>query len=146
MIEGRFGNTSGRPYVEGRLYLPRFDLAGDISFLVDTGADASLVNPGDALRIGVDIARLGGQAELVGLGGSIACFVEPVWVVFSGRDGAIYVYRLDMEIAPPRPDTHSLPSLLGRDVLDRWRMVYDPGGRALEFAVRSADLTIGADA
>ncbi|MXZ46889.1 MAG: hypothetical protein F4Z08_07880 [Chloroflexi bacterium] len=45
MIEGRFGDTSGRPYVEGRVYFARFDLEGDISFLVDTGADASLLNP-----------------------------------------------------------------------------------------------------
>jgi hypothetical protein len=33
------------------------------------------------------------------------------------------------------------PSLLGRDVLDRWRMNYDPSRDSLKFTVRSADLT-----
>ena len=44
-----------------------------------------------------------------------------------------------------QPDTLDLPSLLGRDILDRWRMVYDPEMGLLEFEVRSADLTIDAD-
>ena len=146
MIPGRFGDTSGRPYVEGRLHFPRFDLTGDVSFLVDTGADASLVSPGDASRIGADFDRLEGRAESVGLGGPVECFVEPAWIVFAGGDSEVYVYALDIEIAPPSPDALALPSLLGRDILDRWRMVYDPAYRLLEFEVRTADLTIGADA
>jgi hypothetical protein len=36
MIEGRFGDTSGRPYIEGRLSLPRLGVVGDISFIFDT--------------------------------------------------------------------------------------------------------------
>lgn len=39
MLRGRFGDTSGRPYLEGRLFLPRLKLQGDISFIVDTGAE-----------------------------------------------------------------------------------------------------------
>ncbi|MDE2695873.1 MAG: hypothetical protein OXH97_05080 [Chloroflexota bacterium] len=50
-----------------------------------------------------------------------------------------------MEIAPVQPDTLDLPSLLGREILDRWRMVYDPEIGVLEFDVRSADLSIEAD-
>ena len=145
MLEGRFGDTSGRPYVEGRVYFPRFDLDGDVSCLVDTGADASLLNPGDVVRIGVSIDLLEGNAESVGLGGAIQCFVEPVWVIFTSSDGTIHIYRSHMEIAPVQPDTLDLPSLLGRDILDRWRMVYDPEMGLLEFEVRSADLTIDAD-
>lgn len=146
MIAGRFGDTSGRPYVEGRLHFPRFDLTGSVSFLADTGADASLVSPGDAGRIGVDFGQLEGRTESVGLGGSVECYVERAWVVFTGGDGEVYVYALDIEIAPPSPDALALPSLLGRDILDRWRMVYDPSYRLLEFEVRTADLTIGASA
>ena len=145
MIEGRFGDTSGRPYVEGRVYFPRFDLEGDVSFLVDTGADASLLNPGDMVRMGVDLGLLEGSAESVGLGGAIQCFVEPAWFIFTDTDGATYVYDVDAEIAPPQPDTLDLPSLIGREILDRWRMVYDPAIGVLEFRVRSADLSIEAD-
>ena len=118
MLDGRFGDTSGRPYVEGRVHFPRFDLEGDVSFLVDTGADASLLNPGDVVRIGVNIDLLEGSAESVGLGGAIQCFVEPVWVIFTTIDGTIHIYSSTMEIAPVQPDTLDLPSLLGRDILD----------------------------
>jgi hypothetical protein len=31
MITGRFGDTSGRPFVEGRLFLPRLGISGDVS-------------------------------------------------------------------------------------------------------------------
>ena len=144
MLVGRFGDTSGRPYIEGRLHFPRFELTGDVSFLVDTGADASLISPGDVLRIGVDVDLLEGRAEAVGLGGAIQCFVEPVWVVFTDDAGSVHIYSLVAEIAPVGPDTLDLPSLLGRDILDRWRMVYDPEVRLLEFEVHSADLTIDA--
>ena len=145
MLDGRFGDTSGRPYVEGRVYFPRFDLEGDVSFLVDTGADASLLNPGDVVRIGVNIDLLEGSAESVGLGGAIQCFVEAVWVIFTTIDGTIHIYSSSMEIAPVQPDTLDLPSLLGQDILDHWKMVYDPEMGVLEFDVRSADLTIEAD-
>ena len=43
MLEGRFGGNTGRPYVDGRLFvLGRQELSSDISFLVDTGADGSM--------------------------------------------------------------------------------------------------------
>ena len=43
MLEGRFGDTTGRPYVDGRLFvLGRQELNSNISFLVDTGADGSM--------------------------------------------------------------------------------------------------------
>ena len=145
MIEGRFGNTSGRPYVEGRIFFPRFGLRGDVSFLVDTGADASLLNPGDVVRFGVDFDLLRGHSESVGLGGSIRSFVEPVWVLFTNSASAVHVYHIDVAIAPVQTDAFDIPSLLGRDILDRWRMVYDPEMGLLEFEVRSTDLTIEAE-
>jgi hypothetical protein len=46
-IAGRFGDTTGRPYLEGRLVLPRLGKRGDFSFLVDTGADYTYLMPGD---------------------------------------------------------------------------------------------------
>jgi hypothetical protein len=47
MIEGRFGNTSGAPFLEGRIILLRFGVRGLVSFLVDTGADATIITPLD---------------------------------------------------------------------------------------------------
>ena len=95
MIRGRFGDTTGRPYIEGRLIVPRLNLRSDVSFIVDTGADNSLLMP---------------------LDGSSIC--------------------------SPAPDIMNIPSLLGRDILDRWRMTYNPSKRYLAFKVLSADYTV----
>jgi hypothetical protein len=41
MLSGRFDGISGRPYIDGRLSIPRLNLAADVSFLIDTGADSA---------------------------------------------------------------------------------------------------------
>ncbi len=142
MLRGRFGGTSGRPYLEARLILPRLSMRGNVSFLVDTGADASVLMPDDAHRLGVDHSRLTGRQEYAGIGGATQSFVEPALIVFSEPGRNLYVYSLDLAIMPATAEAQGLPTLLGRDILDRWRMVYYPAKRQLTFRVISADLTV----
>ena len=59
MLRGRFGDSTGRPYIEGRLIIPRLNIKSDMSFLVDTGADRSLLMPGDGRRLAIDYSKLG---------------------------------------------------------------------------------------
>lgn len=42
-------------------------------------------------------------------------------------------------IAAPGPDIADIPSVLGRDILNRWRMFYNYQSRRLTFGVLSAD-------
>ena len=142
MLTGRFGDTTGRPYIEGRLILPRLKIRGDISFCVDTGADRSLLHPGDGERIGIDYTKLSGATESVGVGGICRNFVEPALLVFSEPKRFLYVYMIPLAISPASPDIMDLPSLLGRDILDQWRMIYDPAKKRLTFHVVSADVTV----
>jgi len=142
MLTGRFGDTTGRPYIEGRLILPRLEIRGDISFCVDTGADRSLLHPGDGERMGIDYTKLTGETESVGVGGICHSFVEPALLVFSEPKRFLYVYIIDLAISPPSLDIMDLPSLLGRDILDRWRMIYHPAKKRLTFDVVSADVTV----
>jgi hypothetical protein len=142
MLTGRFGDTTGRPYIEGRLILPRLEIRGDISFCVDTGADRSLLHPGDGERMGIDYTKLTGETESVGVGGIRHSFVEPALLVFSEPKRFLYVYIIDLAISPPSLDIMDLPSLLGRDILDRWRMIYHPAKKRLTFDVVSADVTV----
>ena len=51
-------------------------------------------------------------------------------------------YRISVDIAEPTTANAIFPSLLGRDVLNRWRMEYDPAYSKLEFTGRSADRTV----
>jgi hypothetical protein len=140
---GRYGDTSGRPYLEGRLILPRLGIRGDISFLVDTGADASLLSPLDAQRLGVDFSKLEGDGETWGISGVSHNFIEEAVLVFAEPGTALYIYYIDLDIAVPDPNTPpDLPSLLGRDIIDHWRMTYSPIKKNLAFKVLEADHTV----
>ena len=54
MLEGRIGNLSGAPYVEARISFPQLGFRGLVSFLVDTGADGTVLMPADTKRLGID--------------------------------------------------------------------------------------------
>ena len=143
MLEGRFGGNTGRPYIDGRLYvLGRQDSTSDISFLVDTGADGSMLMPADALRMDVDYGKLRPGSDAVGISGTARTFVEDAVVVFSEPGRFLYAYVIQLRVAEPADAIMDLPSLLGRDVLDRWRMTYDPQGGRLAFRVKSWDQRI----
>jgi len=141
-LKGRFGNTSGRPYIEGRLHLPRLGITSDVSFCVDTGADTTVLLPSDGERMGVDYRNLETEVESVGVGGISLDFQEKAAVIFAEPNRALYVYLIDLLISSPTPDIMALPSLLGRDILNRWRMTYNPSRAALSFQVLDADYTI----
>jgi len=142
MLLGRFGNTSGRPYLEGRLILSRLGLAADISFIVDTGADKTVLMPLDGTRLGIDYAKLTTRFLSTGIGGVSADYLEPAILAFSETHTAIHLYQIEVIVSSPSPDIMDIPSLLGRDILDRWRMTYDKPNAALAFEVLGADHTI----
>ena len=138
MIRGSFDR--GRPVVECRLVIPRLSVNHRLLLLVDTGASASCLHPADAIRAGIPFDELGNRVGYLGIGGSSAYFRESANLLFED-DSYLQIYRLDLLIAAPTENNRDLPSLLGRDVLNRWRMDYDPADRRLECTVRSADHT-----
>ena len=143
MIAGRFGDTTGRPYVSGRLLLPRVGLATNLSFLVDTGADFSTLMPGDGIKMKLDYPGLKNPTTVGGMGGNAACYQEQAILLFHEPDRKLMrAYAITLMIPRLDPDLFRMPSLLGRDVLDRWHMSYDPSRGKLSFTVRSADHTI----
>ena len=142
MLRGRFGDTSGRPYIEGRLILTRLGIAGDVSFLVDTGADNSLLMPLDGVRLGIDYSALSGSVQCIGIGGLTNHYIEPATLVFAEPGLNLYLYMIQLQIAAASPDIMNVVSLLGRDVLRHWRMVCDPTRNRLTFGVLSSDYTV----
>lgn len=101
MLRGRFGDTTGRPYLEGRLLIPRLGIDANISFLVDTGADTSLLSPADAFEMGVDYSLLTGETESLGTAGIAHNFTEPASIAFTEPGRYIYIYHVGLEIAAP---------------------------------------------
>ncbi|MCI0441504.1 MAG: retroviral-like aspartic protease family protein [Chloroflexi bacterium] len=140
MIRGTF-DSRGRPYVQGRLFIPGLKVTGNVDFLVDTGADRSALHPRDGTRLNLPYDQLQQSIDIGGVGGNSRYFVERAYLFFvDGRK--LRVYRIGIAIPRPRQNIAMLPSLLGRDVIDNWWMRYDPLGSRLEFTVKRADITL----
>jgi len=139
MLIGRFGDTTGRPYIEGHLSIPSLQIEASVSFLVDTGSDCCVLMQLDAARLGVDYARLSDRADSTGIGGVSRDFVVAAAILFAEQRTKVYGYNILLRIAEPRPELKTTPSLLGRDVINHWRMTYDPTGGQLHADVVSCD-------
>src|SRR5436305_3620283 len=94
MLEGRFGNTSGAPYIEALVSFPRLRLRGLVSFLVDTGADGTVLMPTDSRKLGIDFRSLRNPTTSEGIGGAAQGFDENGVLSFSDRS-YIYSYLLE---------------------------------------------------
>ena len=142
MIIGEL-DSAARPYVRCRLILPRFGIAARMTLLADTGADATYLHPRDSARVGVPFDLLEGGVTSRGIGGRATYFPERAVLVFTDyAERQRYGYRISVNIAKPGDMENRLPSLLGRDVIRRWRMDYDPIDNRLEFTARDADFAL----
>lgn len=139
MLVGRFGDTSGAPYLEARVVIPRLRLTGLISFLVDTGADGTVLMPADSRKLTINFGALRNPITSEGIGGPAKGYNEQMILSFSDRK-SIYSYLLDVEISAPTPHNHRFPSLLGRDILDQWRFVMEKQKKSVVFTPRTWDL------
>ena len=140
MLEGRFGDTSGRPYIEARLEIPRLGIVTDMSFMLDTGADETTLFPDDGERLGVPYAVLNRrEIDAVGVGGTAETYEELAFVDFSDGERAIYSYEISLTLLEPHEDLDGIPSLIGRDILNRWDVSYRPVDNKLEIIPRSWD-------
>ena len=126
MIAGQFTND-GRPIIECTVSLPRFGLRGQITFLVDTGSDTTILHPDAAADLRCPFDLLDNPAEFISAGGVLLYFFEPAVLSFNDSDGGNREFEIDISIAKPDPITDGLDSLLGRDVLNQVRMEYDFG-------------------
>ena len=140
MVRGTF-DAKGRPYVLARVLLPGLH-SGNVPFLFDTGADHTVLMPKDAAILGVDYDGLPDPDETLGVGGTAEISQEDVDIVFADSEvRVVYVYRMPVRILLPsgNPSEMRLPSLLGRDIINRWRIVYDQSVPELSAEVLASD-------
>ena len=136
MIIGWFGRT-GRLYVKGDLQFPRLGVSGALEFLVDTGADRTIIHPPGIQELTIPVDLLTNRTATYGVGGASGLFREPAILRFRDADPTIhYTYRLNIAIAEPNAVNRNFPSLLGRNILDCWYLESDPTYNTLQFTVR----------
>jgi predicted aspartyl protease len=124
MIEGWFGFES-RPFIELTVRLTRLDLEVSAAFLVDTGADSTLLSGREWRRAGVERSTLKAPSQTIaGFGGFVDLSLEPAVLVLRHADGSEDLLSIDIEMGAEQPA--GIPSVLGRDVLNRYRLVASP--------------------
>ena len=126
MVRGTF-DSRGRPHVSAQLLIPNLDPC-NLMFLLDTGADRTVLMPKDAKVVGVDYDQLPDPGDARGVGGVAKMSRVDATVVFRDADDCgSYGYEIPLRILIPSGNESemSLPSLLGRDIINRWRVVYD---------------------
>ncbi len=144
MIAGRFTRhprgLADLPAVSVRVSLPRISAFGSADFVIDTGADASVIHEGDAFRILPIGYQPEWEASLRGISTTeVRYAVEPAVLTFvaeSGQEVSVPVERLIVAHVGPAQDP--LPSLLGRDVLQRFRLVIDPAASLVTLDIQHA--------
>src|ERR1700742_4021137 len=101
-LVGRYGDTSGRPYYEGIIFIPSLKIHGQVSWLVDTGADNTVLAPTDALKMGVDYSKLTTTEVSLGVGGASTDFIEAATFLAVDFGVAIYQYQIKLTVTKPR--------------------------------------------
>ena len=129
-IAGYFDfNDAPAPFVEAHVYLPRLGLFGAVDFLLDTGADATTLHPDDAKRMRIAPGLLARESFSVrGVGGEMRYAQEEALVWMEDDDtGGWHRFGIQMHIAPQDESdaVADLPSVLGRDILNSCRCIFD---------------------
>ena len=110
------------PYIKARVVLPNLGVAGEVNFLIDTGADVTFLHPEDVDRLGIDFRQLSPDAleRAAGIGGGSGYYRENATLTFQDSAGPELHCELVVFIRPgPDPALQDAPSLLGRDFLNR---------------------------
>jgi hypothetical protein len=144
VISGYFDSRSSRPVPRVRvaIYIPGITAEWKvIDFLVDTGAMMSCVHPSDAtLVLGIDSLQLqdpsrwGKHRPAQGIGGGSLDFLMPAaFAMLQDNRAGVDLFEQEIAIAQSLPGVNDeLPSLLGWDILERYRLLADWGRRELK--------------
>ena len=132
-----FPNTFGAqmepaPAVQAYCYFTRLQIGSWVTFMVDTVAAGTTLHGVSAWRIQRHM-RPETLLPASGVGGSCVYYGERAVLVFIDSDNnplSKTLNRIDIQAITPRDiianqGIPSIPSLLGRDILNRWKFEYD---------------------
>ena len=127
MIRGyiRADGNRRRPFARARLTIPSQGIADDVPFLVDTGADAMLLSPADALFLRVDLGQLPPGPPITGVGGATPTVLAGATLTIGPHTFDLTLRILVPATAAQRTALARIPSLLGRDILSQFALFFE---------------------
>jgi predicted aspartyl protease len=138
MILGRFETFSKRPIVDCFVSIPSLNAHGVVPFLMDTGADCTLLMPADGARLKIDYAGLDYKHTSIGVGGE--CKEHPAATILMVSNATtVYAHKRAIGIAERRPELMEMPSILGMDVLREWEIVFNYPEKLIKIIVKNCD-------
>lgn len=120
------------PVVYVTLFSERLKINKAVELLIDTGSSRTTLLDNDAIRLGLDYSQLQrADRDSIGIGGIVETYVlSDVRLTFlSDRDihtevlDQMFVLKHDFEDEKIVKKIKILPSLLGRDILDKYTLV-----------------------
>jgi len=123
------------PFIRTTLISRTLKLEHAIELHVDTGAAASILLDKDVKRLKIDISKLRTERDLIGIGGLLKTqIIEDAILIFRSADGPPIIEKLRLLVGTHDPSKLSLkereailklPSLLGRDMIYRFKLMID---------------------
>ena len=142
MIEGYFladeRNCYRYPYINVRLAsTPEDRNSIEVPFVIDTGADRSLISPSDGQRLCrqlcIDMQSLQKGKSIGGIGGYVPTRLVQM-TLFIGS----YWTTMPLPIVDQLPGPYDMPSLIGRDIIYDFALFMDHSADRL-FLLRDAE-------
>ena len=123
------------PFIRTTLISRTLKLEHAIELHVDTGAAASILLDKDVKRLKIDISKLRTERDLIGIGGLLKTqIIEDAILIFRSANGPPIIEKLRLLVGTHDPSKLflkereailKLPSLLGRDMIYRFKLMID---------------------
>jgi len=131
-IRGYWGELDA-PVILAELVCEKLGIKSLIEFLVDTGSSKTIIMGNDFIRLGLRYSQLQkSEKKSVGIGGAVETYFLPdVKLVFATEDGSthteipkrVFILKHELKSEENEEMIKKIPSLLGRDILDKYTLV-----------------------
>ena len=109
-----------------------------MDLLIDTGATKTTILDKDAISLGISYSKLTKSKQpLLGVGGTVETHIaKDAELYFRTEDGSEHKEELSellvVRHGDPAPNIMRIPSVLGRDILNKYRLIFDRGRGQVE--------------